>query len=275
MSIFVPPLKCQGIKTKLVKWISGKVPDDFNIWYEPFMGSGVVGFNINPRKAIFGDTNPYIIQFYNDIKNATITSEIARSFLTQESAKLLTGKDDYYRTVRERFNRFHSSLDFLFLNRSCFNGMIRFNSKGDFNVPFCKKPHRFTKAYISKICNQISGLSNLMKDKEWYFVCDTFSQIIKKASPNDIIYCDPPYIDRYADYFNAWTAIDEKSLFSALMVTDAKFILSSWHHNKYRENTYIHSLWSQFNVDTKEHFYHLGAQEHHRNAIIEALITNF
>ena len=66
--IIVPPIKCQGIKTKLVNDIRKQIPINFNgIWIEPFMGSGVVGFNIQPKKAIFADTNPHLINFYNDI----------------------------------------------------------------------------------------------------------------------------------------------------------------------------------------------------------------
>ena len=107
------------------------------------MGSGVVGFNIKPNKAIFCDTNPYIINFYNDIKTGVITSDKMKLFLLSESIKLNKYSNDYYMEVRERFNKNPNSYDFIFLNRSCFNGMMRFNSKGNFNVPFCKKNNRF------------------------------------------------------------------------------------------------------------------------------------
>ncbi len=67
--IFVPPLKIQGIKTKLVPLIRENVIlDKETIWYEPFMGSGVVGFNVEPERAVFADVNPHIINFYNRIK---------------------------------------------------------------------------------------------------------------------------------------------------------------------------------------------------------------
>ena len=64
--IFVPPIKIQGKKTKLVSFILENLPEDaFEVWIEPFMGSGVVGFNAQPRKAIFADSNPHIINFYS------------------------------------------------------------------------------------------------------------------------------------------------------------------------------------------------------------------
>ncbi|MDR1337845.1 MAG: Dam family site-specific DNA-(adenine-N6)-methyltransferase [Rickettsiales bacterium] len=275
MPVIIPPIKCQGIKSKLVDWITKKTPKKYNVWYEPFMGSGVVGFNIRPKKAVFGDTNPNLVNFYNDIKNGVISYEKMRQFLVEEGKKLSEFGDDYYKQVRARFNIQPNSYDFLFLNRSCFNGMMRFNGKGGFNVPFCKKPNRFSQAYITKITNQIKNISALIQMHDWQFVCDTFENTIKKAKPSDIIYCDPPYIDRYSDYFNSWTEIDEQKLFDLLDKGKARFILSTWHHNKYRQNKYIDSLWSKFNVDTKNHFYHLGASEDNRNEMVEALITNF
>jgi DNA adenine methylase len=99
--------------------------------------------------------------------------------------------------------------------------------------------------------------------------------LIENASEDDFIYCDPPYIDRYNDYFNSWNEYDENRLCVVLSQTKAKFLLSTWRSNKYRENVYIKSLWSGFNIDAKEHFYHLGASEKNRNSMTEALISNF
>ena len=68
--VYVPPLKIQGIKTKLVPVIQRYVVlENETVWIEPFMGSGVVGFNIAPKNAIFSDTNPHIINFYTQIQN--------------------------------------------------------------------------------------------------------------------------------------------------------------------------------------------------------------
>ena len=273
--MIIPPIKCQGIKTKLVNWIYNKVPKSYNVWHEPFMGSGVVGFNIKPKQAIFSDTNPHIIKFYNDIKNKNISSDIVREFLYQEGKKLSLNGYDYYKEVRARFNNNPNSLDFLFLNRACFNGMIRFNKNGKFNVPFCKKNNRFSKAYITKIVNQVKAVEDLILTNDYNFICCDFEQTIHLANTNDIIYCDPPYIDRYADYYNGWSEEDERRLFELLNNTSAKFILSTWHHNKYRENKYIKKYWSNFKIDTTNHFYFLGGQEINRSEILEASVKNF
>ena len=273
--ITVPPIKCQGIKTKLTPWIKETIPGYSGMWIEPFMGSGVVGFNICPQRAIFADTNPHLINFYNDLKNNIINSSIIRSFLETENDKLLKGEDDYFKEVRARFNKAPNSLDFLFLNRSCFNGIIRFNNKGYFNTPFCKKPNRFAPAYITKICNQANVIQEIIQSNNYTFLNQSFEKTIEMAEKNDLIYCDPPYIDRYSDYFNGWDKNDEEKLFSLLSNTEAKFILSTWKNNKYRQNQYIESFWSKFNMSSKDHFYFVGGKESNRNSMNEALVFNF
>ena len=168
--VFVPPIKIQGIKTKLVPLIRQNVIlNDNSVWIEPFMGSGVVGFNIAPRKAVFADTNPHIIAFYNQIKQGIITPCSVRAFLEREGKLLEQGDGEYYYAVRERFNREHDPLDFLFLNRACFNGMIRFNKDYAFNVPYGHKPQRFAKAYVTKVVNQVANVAELMKRNSWFF----------------------------------------------------------------------------------------------------------
>ncbi|MFZ2727284.1 MAG: Dam family site-specific DNA-(adenine-N6)-methyltransferase [Methylococcaceae bacterium] len=276
MKVNVPPIKSQGIKTKLVPWINTIIPNDFEgVWIEPFMGTGVVAFNIAPKQALLCDTNPHLINFYNALLTGEITADRAQRFLIKEGATLLEQGESHYYAIRERFNKNHQPLDFLFLNRSGFNGMIRFNRKGELNIPFCRKPQRFAQAYITKIVNQIDYLSKLFTSKHFIFKCQDFNETIKQATSSDIIYCDPPYIDRYVDYYNGWGDLDELNLYQALAEFKGNFILSTWHHNDFRENTYIKSQWNQFTVLTKEHFYHVGGKETNRNPVIEALVINF
>jgi len=275
-AIIVPPIKSQGIKTKLVPWIESIVPENFHgTWIEPFMGTGVVGFNIAPKKAILCDSNPHLIKFYSSIADGTITPETVKEYLVYEGNLLLSKGEDHYYFVRDRFNAEHAPLDFLFLNRAGFNGMIRFNRKGGFNIPFCRKPQRFAKAYVTKITNQVDWICKIIKAKEFVFKCQDFNKTILEASASDIIYCDPPYIDRHADYYNGWDDNHEKKLFDALSRFRGKFILSTWHHNDYRENTYINSLWQQHRILTREHFYHVGGKEKNRNIMMEAIVLNY
>jgi DNA adenine methylase len=272
----VPPIKSQGIKTKLVPWVQSIVPIGFDgVWIEPFMGTGAVAFNIAPTNALLCDTNPHLVNFYSSLACGEITSEIVRAYLAEEGQSLLEKGEDHYYEVRDRFNKYHSPLDFLFLNRAGFNGMIRFNRKGEFNIPFCRKPQRFAPAYITKIVNQVCCVEKLLRTKSFVFKCQDFSETIREASSTDIIYCDPPYIDRHIDYYSGWDVSDENNLFHALSDFEGKFILSTWHHNDFRENQYIKMIWNKFNILTKNHFYHVGGREENRNPVVEALVVNF
>lgn len=283
MATIIPPIKSQGIKTKLIPWINDLILTSgisLNTrWIEPFFGTGVVGFN-SPVNGIHivGDTNPHIINFYQQLQSGEITPYTMRTYLERESKLLEIADEDgyaHYRFVRNRFNQEHSPYDFIFLSRAGFNGMMRFNKSGDWNIPFCKKPGRFAPAYITKICNQIRSVAQVIRKKEWEFNNAPFLETIAQAGEGDIIYCDPPYYGRYVDYYNGWTEKDEEELFYALSQTRAKFILSTWHHNDYRPNEMIKRFWQHFNVVTKEHFYHNGGKIENRHSMVEAVVFNF
>jgi DNA adenine methylase len=115
----------------------------------------------------------------------------------------------------------------------------------------------------------------LSKIKEFTFKCQSFTETLKTAQETDIVYCDPPYIDRHVDYYNSWDEIDEEKLFQLLLKIQSKFILSTWHHNDFRKNEYIGLFWSHFHIFTREHFYHVGGSEKNRNPMIEAIVANF
>ena len=284
MTTIIPPIKSQGIKTKLVPWIKDIILHsgiDLSkaAWIEPFFGTGVVGLN-SPLKGKFivGDTNPHIINFYKGVLNGEITSVNMRTYLEHEAKKLAAAEEDgyaYYREVKNRFNESHNPFDFIFLSRAGFNGMMRFNRKGEWNIPFCKKANRFSPAYITKICNQVDAVRRIILSKRWEFHNQDFIETIKRAEKGDLIYCDPPYFGRYVDYYNGWTEKNEQDLFEALSATKAFFILSTWHHNKFRANEMITRYWDKFNILTKEHFYHNGGHIENRHSIIEALAFNF
>ncbi len=273
--ILVPPIKCQGIKTKLVPLILANAGAVKGRWIEPFMGSCVVGLNARCNSALFADQNPHLVNFYSALKSGEIIPYKAKEFLKQQGAKLEEIGEEHYYAVRKRFNEHGDPLDFLFLSRACFNGMMRFNGKGKFNVPFCRKPERFAQAYITKIVNQISQFREATALFSWRFRCQDFEETIAEATTNDVIYCDPPYLGRHVDYFDSWTLDDEYRLHETLSKTKSRFILSTWHSNQYRENETLKTLWNSFYIVTKEHFYHVGAKENNRAPMLEALVMNF
>ena len=188
----------------------------------------------------------HIINFYNSLKTHKITPSLVRNYLQENGSELLKKGSDYYYHIRERFNNKPNSLDFLFLNRSCFNGLMRFNGKGRFNTPFCKKDNRFSKSYITKITNQVSNIQEIMLNKDWTFMCADWKYVVKEVSKNDFIYFDPPYITRHAEYYNKWNLNEAELLEKKIKELPCKFIYSMWAENKYRKNSSLTDVFSDF-----------------------------
>jgi DNA adenine methylase len=274
----VPPIKCQGIKTKLVASIQKVAAErQYSRWVEPFCGSCVVAMNVQPKKALLCDTNVHIISLYKGIQDGSITPASTKEFLTIEGEKLKAQGEPYYYEVRKRFNANPTPLDFLFLNRSCFNGVIRFNRKGQFNVPYCHKPERFAQAYVTKITNQVRQIAQVLSTVDWVFEVRDFRQTLALSRRGDFVYADPPYAGRHVDYFNSWSEDDEAALADQLVRLPCDFLLSTWHSNEFRKNAAIEQVWNRadFHMLKREHYYHVGSSEDLRHPMIEALISNF
>lgn len=270
--VFVPPIKCQGIKTKLVPFIKETIQrDPHGIWIEPFVGSGAVLFNVAPQRAICSDKNQYIIALYKKIQQGEITGKTARAFLSYHGEQLSKYGAAYYIEMRNLFNQNGDPMYFLFLNRSDFNGMIRFNRRGEFNVPFCQKPDRFSKAYISKICNQIDNAALIMEGKDWEFVCCDWRNSMEKAQTNDFVYLDPPYIGRDTSYVGEWPEAEAIALSEYAKASPANVGLSMWKENEFRKNQHLFDCWDGFTFYEANHFYHLGAKESNRHPMVEVL----
>lgn len=270
--VIIPPIKCQGIKTKLIPFIIEHVkrPQD-GLWIEPFVGTGVVAFNIAPKRALLTDKNQYIISLYQGIQNGAINSQTVREFLEYHGGILEQHGGEYYKEMRDTFNKNGDPLYFLFLNRADFNGMIRFNRQGKFNVPFCQKPNRFSKAYITKICNQVAGIAQVMQGKEWTFACGPWQKAFCGVTENDYIYLDPPYIGRDTSYVGEWAESDAITLAEYSHQTPANVCLSMWKENEFRRNEHLFQYWNDFTWYEQEHFYHIGAKEANRHPMIEIL----
>lgn len=274
----VPPIKCQGIKTKLVEDIRHLAADvEYDRWVEPFCGSCVVPLNLQPERALLCDSNVHVIALYQDIQSHRIDAALIKEYLTEEGAILSSKGETYFYEVRDRFNSTPNSFDFLFLNRSCFNGVMRFNKRGRFNVPFCRKPERFAPAYVTKISNQVSAIASVISKMDWEFQVSNFEQTLSMTTDRDLVYADPPYAGRHVDYFNSWSDQDEQTLSVKLIALPCSFILSTWHSNEFRSNSAMEKTWenSRFHVLKKKHFYHVGSTEDLRHPMIEALVTNF
>lgn len=182
-----------------VKWVGGKrqllqqfrdmglyPPDDFdsvtNTYFEPFVGGGAVFFDLLPKKAELSDLNSELVTTYNVIKSD------ADALIT--SLKKHKYEKEYYLEVRAKDPKTLSDLDvasrFIFLNRTCFNGMYRVNNQGGFNVPFGK----YTNPIIcdeENLCKVSKALQKVTIKNQDY------KAVLKKAKKGDFVYFDPPY----------------------------------------------------------------------------------
>ncbi len=270
----VPPVKIQGIKTKIVPLIMASIRwDGQGRWIEPFMGSGAVAFNVLPDRALLGDTNRHVVALYQAIQAGQIDARSVRAHLEREGSRLLSDGAAHYYSVRDRFNISHDPLDFLFLNRACFNGLIRFNRQGEFNVPFCRKPGRFQAALVTKIANQVAWIGSVLAGRDWVFQVADWRDTLASTTAGDFVYADPPYAGRHTDYYDRWRDGDGDDLAAALHGLPCGFACSMWLENRYRRNDDVARWFPGYPTFTWDHFYHLGASETLRNAMMEGLIV--
>ena len=180
-----PFLKWPGGKYRLINRINKKLGQGKRL-VEPFVGSGAVFLNTNYQEYLLADTNQDLINLYQYLQSeGPVFVEYSKTFFTQKN----NNEDQYYR-FRAEFNsstesRLKSTL-FLYLNRHCYNGLCRYNSKGKFNTPF----GRYSRPYFP----QNEMLNFFKKAKNVEFTCDGFSDTLRRASKHDVVYCDPPYV---------------------------------------------------------------------------------
>ena len=276
--MIIPPIKIQGKKTKIVPKIMEIADEILNehpeidTWVEPFLGSGVVAFNCPGRikKVIVNDINPHIIKFYKGIADGTINPDRIREVFDIHNQNLLKDGYDYYNRIKDRFNQTFDTMDFLFLTRTGFNGVMRFNNSGKWNVPFCKLNNRLSKNVINDLTSSVDELSRLFKSKDFTFHNQSFEEVIATAPENSIFYCDPPYYGLQVQYFKGWGKEDEIRLNE--MLKDKMFIYSTWLEDGIGENMMINEYWGEYEIEGKKHKYNVAEKAEKRNQVTEGLI---
>ena len=276
--MIIPPIKIQGKKTKIVPKImeiaDGLLSEhpEIDTWVEPFLGSGVVAFNCPGRikKVIVNDINPHIIKFYKGVADGIITSDKIREVFDIHNQNLLKDGYDYYNQIKDRFNQSFDTMDFLFLTRTGFNGVMRFNNSGKWNVPFCKLNNRLSKNVIDDLASSVDELSRLFKSKDFTFYNQSFEEVIESTPENSIFYCDPPYYGLQVQYFKGWGKEDEIRLNE--MLKDKMVIYSTWLEDGIRENMMINEYWGEYEIEGKKHKYNVAEEAEKRNQVTEGLI---
>jgi DNA adenine methylase len=181
-----PLLKWPGGKRRLVKFILPLVPDGFNHYYEPFLGSGALFFAIRPQRASLSDRNPDLISAYGQVRNNPET-------VIRQLQKLDNSEKNYY-AVRSSVPDSESerAARLIYLCTLSFNGIHRVNLKGMFNVPYGFKTHL-------RPCEpeKIHAASKVLKRAK--IECQDFETAVASAQEGDLVYLDPPYTTAHAN----------------------------------------------------------------------------
>jgi len=208
-----PVLKYRGGKSREIPCFLQYIPDNFNRYIEPFLGGGAVYFHLEPDNAILNDVNERLITFYQQLKNnypqmreqldelqqryETNQLEYKRLKAQNPDERVPNANEDLYYDIRELFNNpddtYLDGVLYFFINKTAYSGMIRYNSNGDYNVPFGRYPNLNTRLLTEQHSELLQGAELLNVD---------YSQIFDMAEDDDFIFLDPPYDCVFNDYGN-------------------------------------------------------------------------
>lgn len=288
-----PFVKWAGGKTQLLHEIEKSLPDDLGIkdnvtYVEPFIGGGAVLFWIlqkypNIKRAVINDINEDLINTYRTIKQnpkdlIALLTYIQKDYISKSQE----ARKDYFLRQRDKFNSENNDIItnsalFIFLNRTCFNGLYRVNSKGKFNVPHGKYTN-------PKICDteNILACHNLLQKTD--ILQGDFEQTLDYAGKNTLFYCDPPYKPlNQTSSFTAYTKEDfddndqiRLSKFcNEISSKGSTFILSNSDVNtKQQNNTFFDNLYSSYNIRRVSATRMINSNASHRGMLNELMISN-
>ena len=257
-----PLLKWVGGKTQLLNKLVALLPLNINNYYEPFLGGGALFFELKRLNKINGssflfDTNQGLINAYRQIRdNPTEVVERLKYHRDHHS-------QNYFYYARESYNielrdsAFSASL-FIYLNKTCFNGLYRVNQSNDFNVPFgkYKNPNILDEENLVLVSEALQGVTIECKDFGYLYDVD--------FQKNDFVYFDPPYhqIDKKKSFvgytqngFGVREQIELRDLFAGLSGTNARAMLSDSDTDFtrwiYSSNTRIETVQANRNINSK------------------------
>lgn len=202
-----PIVKWVGGKTQLLSQIKEKLPKEFNTYYEPFLGGAAVLLDLNPTNAVVSDINPELINMYLQIKN-NVEEVIDWLDIINECREKAGDKKQHYYEERQMFNEHlgerggaegpWQAARFIYLNKHCFNGLYRVNSKGEFNVPFNGKVSGrfYDPDHLRELSSRLQNMRILNTD---------FEDTVKDASVGDFVFFDSPYAPLTPTSFTDYT----------------------------------------------------------------------
>lgn len=209
-----PLVKYRGGKSKEIPQLIKHIPQYSGRYIEPFFGGGALFFYLEPKRAVINDINAKLISFYLGVKHdfeklKNELTEIENIYIKNrknfEQLKIKTpdkrveDKNEYlYYQIRDMFNnlakkKYSDALLYFFINKTAYSGMIRYNGKGEFNVPYGRYANLNT-SLVTK------NHSELLANTEIYNL--DYSEIFRMATKDDFIFLDPPYDSVFSDYGN-------------------------------------------------------------------------
>lgn len=271
-----PFVKWAGGKRQILDKLNKLIPEEFNTYYEPFVGGGALLFDLAPKCAVINDSNRELMNVFNVLCNEKKYSKMCK-YLNKFERK---HSEEFYYEIRnidrnmhkfKRFNESKRAARTIYLNKACFNGLYRVNSKGEFNVPFGKK----------NTVNTYDG-ENLLNVHSYLTLNDVkilsidFEDAVNDAKEGDFVYFDPPY-DSDTNTFNSYTEggfnKDEQrrlaKVFKLLDERGVKVMLSN--HN----TILVKELYKDYNIHVIEAKRSINSNGKNRGNVEEVIITNY
>lgn len=295
----------QNIAKPFIKWVGGKgqllstfeklLPDNFSgindvTYIEPFIGGGAMLFFMlqrfgNIKRAVINDLNSDLVIAYNIVKNKPENLIQELLYIQKEYFRITDElqRKEFYLAMRKKFNtKSLSDIDntvlLMFLNRTCFNGLYRVNSKGEFNVPFGKYKN-------PTICDMetIYADSELLQKVD--IISGDFEQTEAYVTDNTFVYFDPPYrpldmtssFNSYAkEAFNDEEQIRLKKYFDRLSSKQCLMMLSNSDcKGRNPEDTFFDDLYMDYNIERVYASRSVNANPEKRGKLTELLIRNY
>lgn len=271
-----PFVKWAGGKRQIIDKLKKYVPDEFNTYYEPFVGGGALLFELSPKKAVINDSNKELMNVYKclcDEDKFKKMCNVLNHYELEHSEKFfyeIRNKDKNKKTF-ERLSDYTRAARTIYLNKACFNGLYRVNSKNEFNVPFGKK----TKVNTYDGGNLIT-VSNYLTMNNIKILSVDFEESVKDAKKGDFVYFDPPY-DSDTSTFNSYTEEgfgkeEQKRLAKVFKELDKKgvYVMLSNHNT-----SLINDLYEGYNIHLIEAKRNINSNGKKRGLVQEVIITNF
>lgn len=227
MAKFQPVIKWSGSKRSQAEDIIKYFPTEIDTYYEPFVGGASIlrtlldnSNKIKVKRYVCSDLNEGLINLWNKIKDnpKEVSENYAKLWNELNADDDKERKKQYFNSVRERYNKEYSPLDFMFIMRTCTNGMPRYNANGYFNNSFHVTRNGILPNKLEAIINEWSELLN---KNDVVFKCCSFTEI--KPNENDFIYLDPPYANTKGMYFGNF---NQQSLFEYIKELKCNYIMS-------------------------------------------------